>query len=168
MNKLLELAYNADPIGVAVEELKFAMQYALKAAMKKKNMSQKELAEKIGCSASNVSQMLADGGNPTVETVGRALALLDERFAFASATLNGDDVVDLVKKREKICDVQFQRISDLCVAAAQDAMRAWCQDKVKTEERRSSVEVIRTSHKSLDWHTYRSAQTSRTTYSSIH
>lgn len=91
----------------AVENLKFDVQYAIQAAMKSKNVSQKELAQLMECSASNISQMLAADSNPNVATIAKALAVLSEDFAFASETLNGKLILAEIKNRGDSLD-QFE------------------------------------------------------------
>ena len=101
MNLLLDYAQNADPIGSAAEDLKFDMQYAIRAAMKRRKITQRELASLMGCTPSNISQMLSDEANPQIEGLAKALATLGEDVAFASETLNGADMVAAVKRRER-------------------------------------------------------------------
>lgn len=71
----------------AVERLKFDVQYALQVAMKKRGVTQAELAERLGVTPARVSQMFAWGANPRVGTVAKAFAVLDEDIFFESETV---------------------------------------------------------------------------------
>jgi len=99
MKELFKSNSLQDRIIDAVESLKFDVQYAIQAAMKSRNVSQKELAQLMGCSASNISQMLAAESNPNLATVAKALTVLDEKFAFASETLHGSLMIAEVVSR---------------------------------------------------------------------
>jgi len=100
----------------AAEDFKFAMQMAVRAAMKKQNIKQRELAALVGCSPSNISQLLSYEANPRAESVAKILAALDEDFAFACESLNGKEVLDHIKGDvdllEKI-ERKNRRIGDL-------------------------------------------------------
>ena len=97
MSKLFPAETLEDRLIDAAEKLKFDMQFAIQAAMKSKGVSQKEVAELIGCSPSNISQLLAEDANPRVETVAKVLTALGEKYGFATATLNGELLVQAIE-----------------------------------------------------------------------
>lgn len=90
MNKLFSPETHEEKMMSAAIDLIMDMQFSIQAAMKERGISQKDLAKLVGCTPSNISQMLADGANPEVGTIAKALAAMKENFLFATATLNGD------------------------------------------------------------------------------
>jgi len=75
-----------DRVVEAVERLKFDVQYALQAAMKKRGVDQAELARRLGVTPARVSQMFADDANLRLNSVAKAFAVLDEDIEFSSAS----------------------------------------------------------------------------------
>ena len=90
MSIMIEITSHEDKMLEAAIELVIEMQFSVQAAMKKNNLNQKKLAELVGCSASNISQMLADDANPRIETIARALSAMGEEFKFVTETLSGE------------------------------------------------------------------------------
>lgn len=88
--RLFELEGAEESMIAAQVGLVVNMQFAVQAAMKKRGINQKKLAKIMGCSAPNISQMLADDANPKIETIARALAAMKEKFIFASESLHGE------------------------------------------------------------------------------
>lgn len=62
---------------IIAEDAMMEFQFAVIDAMREKNISQVELAEKLGISRARVSQMLSSEANPTLKVVARTLAALD-------------------------------------------------------------------------------------------
>ncbi|TNE61834.1 MAG: XRE family transcriptional regulator [Alphaproteobacteria bacterium] len=137
----------------AIEDLKFDMQFAVKAAMKKNRVSQKQLAEKMGCSASNVSQMLSAEANPQIDSIARALALLNEDFAFVSDTLHGRALVEFVRENSQDDEaiVKFVRstgkVSGFVNCWMSQIQRNWIVENVDPCQ---DVSVV-TANKMFDW-----------------
>ncbi len=73
----------------AVEELIFDVQYEIQKLLSSRGLTQKNLAERLGCSPARVSQMLNDkGGNMTLETIARALFALEAKCNFAKGAMH--------------------------------------------------------------------------------
>ncbi len=87
MSIMIEITSHEDKMLEAAIELVIEMQFSVQAAMKKNNLNQKKLAKLMGCSPSNISQMLADDANPRIETIARALSAMGEEFKFVTETL---------------------------------------------------------------------------------
>ncbi|PCJ44578.1 MAG: hypothetical protein COA81_01360 [Alphaproteobacteria bacterium] len=103
MSKLFEPKNHEESIVAVAMGLVMDMQFSVQAAMKNRIISQKRLAELMGCSASNVSQMLADDANPRVETIAKALAVMEEKFIFATESLHGEWItIDFEQKAVQI------------------------------------------------------------------
>ena len=105
-----------DKVINVLEDLKFDLQYAIRAAMKEKSVKSSDLARSLGVTAGRITQILAEDANPSLETIARVLAALDENVSIASDSLHGSAVVDGVRDRsdgffENTCrpvaDVQF-------------------------------------------------------------
>ena len=62
----------------AIEVLRADLQHAIHQAMKRHRVSRKALARLLGCSPKNVSQLLSEDGNPTIETVARVFHALND------------------------------------------------------------------------------------------
>ena len=78
----------------AIEELIFDVQYTIQKLMKRANISQKELAKRLGCSAPRVSQILSDeGANVTIETLARVLHALGAECDFGRCVIDDPEVV---------------------------------------------------------------------------
>ncbi|VAV88924.1 hypothetical protein MNBD_ALPHA02-800 [hydrothermal vent metagenome] len=103
MSELFEPKNHEESIVAVVMGLVMDMQFSVQAAMKNRRISQKKLAELMGCSAPNVSQMLADDANPRVETIAKALAVMGEKFVFATESLHGEWItIDFEQKAAQI------------------------------------------------------------------
>lgn len=101
--RLFELDGTDDNMVVAQVGLVIDMQFAVQAAMKERGITQKKLAEIMDCSASNISQMLADDANPQIETIARALSAMGEKFIFASESIHGKWITsDFEQKMDQI------------------------------------------------------------------
>lgn len=73
----------------AVEGLIFDVQYEIQRLMRERGLTQKALAERLGCSRAWVSQLLSDkGANMTLETIARVFFALKAECSFASALLS--------------------------------------------------------------------------------
>ncbi len=83
----------------AVERLKFDVQYALQAAMKKRSVDQAGLARRLGVTPARVSQMFADDANLRLDTVAKAFAVLDEEIFFYSETV--PEIPRLIEPKKK-------------------------------------------------------------------
>jgi|GEM_PF-2782626 len=94
MADLFKPASPEEELSDVVEALRVDIQFAIQHAMKKLNISQKQLAEKIGCSAGNVSQMLREDANLTVESVGRTFWALGIQPKFTTDILDQDQEMD--------------------------------------------------------------------------
>tara|TARA_R110002096_G_scaffold436090_1_gene667235 strand:+ start:5409 stop:5879 length:471 start_codon:yes stop_codon:yes gene_type:complete len=88
MNNFFEPKNKEEEILFAAIDLCMDMQAAVQIAMNYRGINQRQLATMIGCTPSNVSQMLSDGGNPRVETIAKALAAMGEKYAFISESRN--------------------------------------------------------------------------------
>ncbi len=62
---------------IIAEDALMDFQFAVIKAMREKNISKSELAEKLGISKARMSQMLSSDANPTLKVVGRIIAALD-------------------------------------------------------------------------------------------
>lgn len=88
----------------AFEDLKFDFQYVIRAALRSRKMTAKKLAAEMGVSASQVSQLLSDDANPTLETLAKALAALEENVGVVSNTLFGEAIVRAARRCEVLYD----------------------------------------------------------------
>jgi transcriptional regulator with XRE-family HTH domain len=62
----------------AVEELRADLQLTIQEVMLSKGITRSDLAKRLGCSPANVTQLLAEDGNPTIETVARVFHALGD------------------------------------------------------------------------------------------
>ena len=79
----------------AIENLRADLQYTLHNVMREKKVSRKELAKRLNCSQANVTQLLGDDANPTVETIARIFLALQDEILLTSKHLEEQ------KKREQ-------------------------------------------------------------------
>lgn len=71
---------------LAIERLAFEAQVRIQQAMREGGVSQKELAERLGCTPARVSQYLHDGGvNITLRTLARIMHALGDECHIAKA-----------------------------------------------------------------------------------
>lgn len=99
----------------AEEGFQFEVQYAISALMSDKGVSQSALAEALGCSRANVSQMLNDPGrNLSTRLIGRIFAFLGETEVTLSS--RGLDVMRTKLRAEAIRDVPMQ--DNFCALAS--------------------------------------------------
>ena len=63
----------------AIEELIADTQYCIQSIMVEKNVTLSELAQRLGCSLANVTQMLSEDSNLTLESVARIFHALDDK-----------------------------------------------------------------------------------------
>ena len=92
------LLQQEEKILTKVLKLKMDMQYAVQSAMKKRGISQKQLAKRMDCSPSNISQILSDDANPRIESIAKALVVMDEEFAFISESMHADVYCLIINK----------------------------------------------------------------------
>ena len=71
----------------AVEELLADTQYCIQSVMGRKNVSRSELAKRLGCSPANVTQMLSEDSNLTLESIARIFHALEDRMMVKSEYL---------------------------------------------------------------------------------
>jgi transcriptional regulator with XRE-family HTH domain len=69
----------------AVEELRAEIQYEILRALQVANVSQSQLAQKLGCSPAAVSQFLGDEANLTIETIAKVFLALGRQVRIESA-----------------------------------------------------------------------------------
>jgi hypothetical protein len=53
----------------AIEELRADVQLTIQEVMHAKGITRSDLAKSLGCSPANVTQFLAEDGNPTIDTL---------------------------------------------------------------------------------------------------
>ena len=85
----------------AVEEFRFDVQYAIQSVMVEKGVSRTELAERLDCKPSWVSQLLREESNPTLETVARVFYALGDAPRISSAFLDERQIFCEIKKFEE-------------------------------------------------------------------
>jgi len=71
----------------AIEELIAETQYCIQSVMVDKKVSRSELARRLSCSAANVTQMLSENSNLTLETVAKVFYALEDRCKLSSEFL---------------------------------------------------------------------------------
>lgn len=71
----------------AVEELLADIQYCIQSVMHRKQVSRSELAKRLGCSPANVTQMLSEGSNLTLDSIARIFHALEDRVMVKSEYL---------------------------------------------------------------------------------
>lgn len=67
----------------AEENLLVDAHFLIEELMRKKSISQTELAKRMGCSKARLSQLLNPSANPTVKSLGRLFYALGEEVTFA-------------------------------------------------------------------------------------
>ena len=82
---------------IMFDDLLFDLQASLRKAMKKKQVTGKELAKLANITPGSVSHFFADDANPTLEKVAKLFAALDDNIALASGSLHGEEVVRALK-----------------------------------------------------------------------
>lgn len=70
-----------------IEELLAETQYCIQRVMGKKAITRSELARRLGCSAANVTQMLSEESNLTLDSIARIFHALEDRFIVKSKFL---------------------------------------------------------------------------------
>ena len=60
------------------------IQYEIEKELKRRNLSQKDLAERLGVTPARVNQMLNDNGNMTLRTLGRISHVLELKLEFST------------------------------------------------------------------------------------
>jgi transcriptional regulator with XRE-family HTH domain len=71
----------------ATEDLRADVQLTIQEVMFAKGITRSDLAKLLGCSPANVTQLLAEDGNPTIETIARVFYALGDVCKFQSAFL---------------------------------------------------------------------------------
>lgn len=71
----------------ATEDLRADVQLTIQEVMFAKGITRSQLAKLLGCSAANVTQLLAEDGNPTIESIARVFYALGDTCRFQSAFL---------------------------------------------------------------------------------
>ena len=71
----------------AIEELIAETQYCIQSVMKEKGVRRSELAKRLGCSAANVTRMLSEDSNLTLESIARVLHAVDDKCMIRSKFL---------------------------------------------------------------------------------
>jgi transcriptional regulator with XRE-family HTH domain len=71
----------------ATEDLRADLQLTIQEVMFAKGITRSHLAKLLGCSPANVTQLLAEDGNPTIETIARVFYALDDTCKFQSVFL---------------------------------------------------------------------------------
>lgn len=71
----------------ALENVRADMQYAIVSLMNHLGVSRKELAERLGCTAANISQILSEDGNPKLDTIARIFHALGDEARITSRIL---------------------------------------------------------------------------------
>ena len=71
----------------AIEELRADVQMTIQEVMAAKGITRSHLAKSLGCSPANVTQLLAEDGNPTIETIARVFYALGDACKVQSAFL---------------------------------------------------------------------------------
>jgi transcriptional regulator with XRE-family HTH domain len=71
----------------AIEELRADLQLTIQEVMLSKGITRSALAKRLGCSPANVTQLLAEDGNPTIETVARVFHALGDGCQMRSVYL---------------------------------------------------------------------------------
>jgi DNA-binding phage protein len=72
----------------ATEEFRAALQYVIERVMTTHQISRSELARRIKCSRSNISQLLSENGNPRIETIAKIFWALDDEAVISSKFLS--------------------------------------------------------------------------------
>lgn len=71
----------------ATEDLRADVQLTIQEVMLAKGVTRSHLAKLLGCSPANITQLLAEDGNPTIETIARVFYALGDACRFQSAFL---------------------------------------------------------------------------------
>ena len=71
----------------ATEDLRADVQLTIQEVMLAKGITRSDLAKLLGCSPANVSQLLAEDGNPTIETIARVFHALGDSCKIQSSFL---------------------------------------------------------------------------------
>jgi len=71
----------------AIEGLRADVQLTIQEVMFAKGITRSHLAKLLGCSPANVTQLLAEDGNPTIESIARVFHALGDTCKFQSAFL---------------------------------------------------------------------------------
>lgn len=71
----------------ATEDLRADVQLTIQEVMLAKGITRSQLAKLLGCSPANVTQLLAEDGNPTIETIARVFYALGDICKIQSAFL---------------------------------------------------------------------------------
>ena len=71
----------------AVEELLAETQYCIQSVMGRKRVGRSELAKRLGCSPANVTQMLSEDSNLTLESIAKIFHALGDRVSVKSEYL---------------------------------------------------------------------------------
>ena len=73
----------------AIVNLLAETQYCIQSVMGRKNVNRSELADRLGCSPSNVTQMLSEDSNLTLDSVARIFHALGDTCTVKSEFLEG-------------------------------------------------------------------------------
>ena len=71
----------------AIEELVAETQYCIQCVMSRKSVSRSELAKRLGCSPANVTQMLSEDHNLTLESIAKIFHALEDKIVVSSTFL---------------------------------------------------------------------------------
>lgn len=71
----------------AVEELLAETQYCIQSVMGRKKVGRSELAKRLGCSPANVTQMLSEDSNLTLESIAKIFHALEDKVSVKSEYL---------------------------------------------------------------------------------
>ena len=96
MSKIFEATSFEEQLTDAIEVLRADVQFTIEKVMRVKGISRSELAKRIGCSAPNVTQLLAEDGNPTLETIGKVFCALDDVCRFESEFLRSRELENAI------------------------------------------------------------------------
>jgi transcriptional regulator with XRE-family HTH domain len=84
----------------AVEGLRADVQLTIQEVMHSKGITRSHLAKLLGCSPANVTHLLAEDGNPTIETIARVFHVLGDTCAFESRFLKEQAAASSGRERQ--------------------------------------------------------------------
>ena len=135
----------------AVEELLAETQYCIQSVMGRKKVSRSELANRLGCSPANVTQMLSEDSNLTLESIARIFHALEDKVSVKSEYLESRQarvwaeefdatwVRKLSYAKEALVRLQKQSIATSAVQSSSSLLQEWLLntgqlDSVREEE----------------------------------
>lgn len=125
----------------AVERLRADLQHVIFTVMQESGINRKALADRLACSQSNISQLLSEDGNPTIETIGRVFYALRDELHISSKHF------EAAQRRLTLTGVQSW---ELWVSEYSNHFRQLSQwidenltsERPRTKRRQSSVGVV--------------------------